>query len=542
MRMLFRLLCTIALLTGGTAHACPWCQRFGVKETVSAGEADPGGNYFGKVPPPERTRHYCIAAEPTQWTWAPLGVNTSKPLPLPPDLIARPTAQKVRYVQYTDATFTHRVLDTPRLGITGPILRGVVGDYLAVTFLNRAGQPLSMHPHGVRYDKDSEGAYMKPDPGKGSAVGPGATFTYVWHMDAMSGPQPGEPSSKCWLYHSHCTGDEEINLGLAGFIIVTDPARARPDGTPNDVDREMATLFMNYDETPEDEALDADLIEPRPPPRTELQTLELRTIGLRPSVNGMLYGNLPGLDMRVGERVRWYLGALGEDDGMHTPHWHGARVRTDTGRIADVLSVLPGETRIADQFAENPGTWTLHCHISDHMMGGMFANFTVHPAEEPAPPEPFLGRDTALETMRWTQAEVSLDFASQAAAPASVKLRGEVAIYQGFMARNNPPTIRVGGRTATLRFTQPSTASAEGIRWQVFGANEDGVLLAESMEFELSLEGDAWRETLASTGLRADAPATVDVPVEVVIGDITHRSSLALGIEHRDGKVHARLK
>jgi hypothetical protein len=62
-------------------------------------------------------------------------------------------------------------------------------------------------------------------------------------------PLPDEPSSKGWLYHSHVTGESEVNLGLVGAIIVTDPKRARPDGTPADVDREFATLFMIFDES-----------------------------------------------------------------------------------------------------------------------------------------------------------------------------------------------------------------------------------------------------------------------------------------------------
>jgi membrane protease YdiL (CAAX protease family) len=40
-----------------------------------------------------------------------------------------------------------------------------------------------------------------------------------------------------------------VNLGLVGCIIVTDPMRARPDGTPQDVDREMATLYLIFDNT-----------------------------------------------------------------------------------------------------------------------------------------------------------------------------------------------------------------------------------------------------------------------------------------------------
>ena len=149
---------------------------------------------------------------------------------------------KLRYVEYTDASFGTRVITDPRLGIRGPTLRGVVGEYLAVTFLNRTPDPVSMHPHGVKYDKDSEGAHYEPKPGLGAAVGPGARFTYVWQLDESSGPLPDEPSSKGSLYHSHVNGDRETDLGLFGFIIVTDPKRARADGTPKDVDREMARL------------------------------------------------------------------------------------------------------------------------------------------------------------------------------------------------------------------------------------------------------------------------------------------------------------
>lgn len=48
------------------------------------------------------------------------------------------------------------------LGVMGPTLRAVVGDTLKVTFKNMVpaayGASLSMHPHGVLYDKDSEGS------------------------------------------------------------------------------------------------------------------------------------------------------------------------------------------------------------------------------------------------------------------------------------------------------------------------------------------------------------------------------------------------
>lgn len=45
------------------------------------------------------------------------------------------------------------------MGLLGPIIRGVVGDTLKVTFRNKLPEHnVTMHPHGVWYTKDSEGS------------------------------------------------------------------------------------------------------------------------------------------------------------------------------------------------------------------------------------------------------------------------------------------------------------------------------------------------------------------------------------------------
>ena len=182
-----------------------------IQPTVTMEMGDVGNKLFGKQPDAQATRRYYIAAEPQLWDYAPEGRDPICGKPLPPPVLQQPKGGKIRYIEYTDETFTVQVMETPRLGILGPVLRGVVGENLAVTFLNRTGRPLSMHPHGVKYDKDSEGSHYEPKPGLGAAVGPNAKFTYVWQLDEASGPQPGEPSSKAWLYHSHVNGDEESN-------------------------------------------------------------------------------------------------------------------------------------------------------------------------------------------------------------------------------------------------------------------------------------------------------------------------------------------
>jgi hypothetical protein len=302
--------------------------------------------------------------------------------------------------------------------------------------LNRAALPLSMHPHGVKYDKDSEGSYyhdnyQSPLPpagndgpagsGRGAAVGPNARFTYVWYLDEQSGPLPTEPSSKAWLYHSHVGGEGEINLGLVGFIIVTDPKRARPDGTPNDVDREMPALFMIFNEGRADpEAVEeAAKAAASRSPETLVGSLaaasgqslpaipgaapansannpgDIPDVSERHAINGYIYGNLRGLEMNEGERVRWYLFGLGSESDLHTPHWHGLRVLEDGVRRTDTVELLPGSMKVADMVADNPGSWLFHCHVADHMANGMFALVTVYPKENPrastAPAKAFLG-------------------------------------------------------------------------------------------------------------------------------------------------------
>lgn len=244
-------------------------------------------------------------------------------------------------MQYTDETFRTRVAANSTLGILGPVLRGVVGEYLAITFLNRASQPLSMHPHGVHYDKDSEGAFYQPGPGR---------------------------------------------------------------GTPVDVDREFATLFMIFNESLAEEGADEDE-DPVPAgsPAAGMNwasTQQLIEEGSRFAINGFVFGNLPALQANAGERVRWYLLALGSEQDFHTAHWHGLRVVEEGRRRTDVVELLPATMKVADLAADNPGSWLFHCHVAEHMRQGMFARFVIHPRDvvgvDRSPAAAFLGLPSPL--------------------------------------------------------------------------------------------------------------------------------------------------
>jgi hypothetical protein len=81
--------------------------------------------------------------------------------------------------------------------------------------------------------------------------------------------------------------------------------------------------------------------------------------------------------MKQGDRVRWHLLSMGNEKDLHTPHWHGKTVNYGA-RHVDVVELLPGTMATADMTADNPGTWLFHCHVSDHMEGGMMATYTIY--------------------------------------------------------------------------------------------------------------------------------------------------------------------
>jgi multicopper oxidase len=298
------------------------------------------------------TRHYYIAAEDVTWDYAPGGQNILNGRQIPMPWAAQTQWHKTRYIEYADAGFSLRKPQPDWLGILGPVIRAQVGDTIIVDFLNRSRMPHSIHPHGLRYDKANEGALYLPA-SAGARVPPGGHFTYHWFADEGSGPGRDDPSSIVWWYHGHTDEATETNAGLLGPIIVTAKGQAGADGTPKDVDREFVASFMIFDE------------------------LRGKDPGLFYSINGYIFGNLPGLVMKQGERVRWYLLGMGNEKDLHSPHWHGKTVQYGR-RHTDVVELLPGSMVTVDMLADNPGTWLFHCHVADHMEAGMMATYTIY--------------------------------------------------------------------------------------------------------------------------------------------------------------------
>jgi hypothetical protein len=340
--------------------------------------------------PTGRTRTYYIGADQVVWDYAPDGRNdiTGKPFDEVADVfVARGPSRigssylKCLYRQYTDATFAHRVpraADDAYLGFTGPVIRAVVGDRIKVVFRNGCTIGASVHPHGVFYAKASEGAPYADNTsrkdGVDDAVPRGGRHTYTWLVPDRAGPGPHDGSSVMWMYHSHTDEVSDTYAGLQGFMEITAAGMARPDGSPKDVDREVFELFAVMDEN--HSAYLADNLRRFTTATPDPEDEGFEESNLMHSINGYVYGNQPMLTLRKGERVRWYVMAMGTEVDLHTPHWHGNDVLVGGMRM-DVVSLLPASMVTADMVPDDPGVWLFHCHVNDHITAGMMTRYRV---------------------------------------------------------------------------------------------------------------------------------------------------------------------
>ena len=51
--------------------------------------------------------------------------------------------------------------------------------------------------------------------------------------------------------------------------------------------------------------------------------------------------------------------------------------QTDRVHRADVFDLFPGTFQTVEMVAGIPGTWLLHCHVTDHIHAGMETTFTI---------------------------------------------------------------------------------------------------------------------------------------------------------------------
>lgn len=286
-------------------------------------------------------RKYYIKAENVLWDYAPHSRIDMSGRPI---MNNQTLFQRTLYVGYNDNSFTQRLPHPDHLGDLGPVIRAEVDDTIEILLINDANIPVTMHAHGVQYEKSSDGTMEQ-------AIPPSGNFTYTWHIRPEALTDDLYPT--LWAYHSHVS-ETDIYDGLIGPIVVY------PKGHIN----------HNHD-------LEF-FIKPLVDKPTARHSVEVEEDHKFFAINGYIYNNMPTLTVPVNSDVTWFLFTFGDEEDIHMMHWHGNVVkRVANHSFADVVPLFPASFETAVMKADTRGTWMFHCHVAEHMMYGMYMHYTV---------------------------------------------------------------------------------------------------------------------------------------------------------------------
>ncbi|XP_006895636.1 PREDICTED: ceruloplasmin-like [Elephantulus edwardii] len=281
--------------------------------------------------------------------------------------------KKVVYRQYTDSTFSQQVVrkaEEEHLGILGPQLHADVKDIVKIIFKNMATRPYSIHAHGVKTDSSTVLPTL-----------PGETRTYIWKIPERSGAGREDLACIPWAYYSTVDQVKDLYSGLIGPLIV---CRTHYLKVFNPIKiREFSLLFLVFDEN-ESWYLDDNIrTYSDQPDKVDKDNEEFIESNKMHAINGRMFGNLEGLTMYTGDEVNWYLIGMGNEIDLHSVHFHGHSFQYKLRGMysSDVFDVFPGTYQALEMFPTTPGTWLLHCHVTDHIHAGMETTYTVLPNE-----------------------------------------------------------------------------------------------------------------------------------------------------------------
>lgn len=233
--------------------------------------------------------------------------------------------------------------------VPGPTIHVKEGTRVKIHFTNHLSVPASIHPHGVKYTIEHDGAHLAGNPN--TIVLPGGSRTYEWDTDGAPGT---------WVYHTHAFefgGEKGLEKGLFGPIIVD------PKGSESHPDKEFIVFLTGY----------------------KIGDKHFEAFNDKSGEAGYFQGNptaFPGevFQAKVGDKVRFHL-INADSEEMHTFHIHGHRWKDKRGgELIDNVSLGPFTMYVLDIIAgENvgPGNWMVHCHFGSHMMMGMFGVLAV---------------------------------------------------------------------------------------------------------------------------------------------------------------------
>ncbi|CAL9690457.1 unnamed protein product [Knipowitschia caucasica] len=323
-----------------------------------------------------KERHYYIAAVEIDWNY-----SGTKGLGL--------TYKKVVFREYDEGF--RRAKDHPSwLGLLGPTLRAQEGETLVVTFKNMASGEYSIHPHGIAYGKQSEGAYYfdntSPKEKVDDKIKAEGQHVYQWEVTPEVSPQSSDPSCLTYSYISHRHVVEDYNSGLIGALLICKPGTLDASGQQIGVHHELIFLFGVFNEK-----------ESKYMPRRNYESDD----HIKYTINGYTHGTLPDVSMCAHTAVSLHLLGMSSDPEVFSVHMNGQVLQQDGHKVSSV-GLISGSSATAHLVTVHPGRWLLSSHTAKHMEAGMHGFIHVKECKDFAAPQRTMTIAQRRQSKEWT--------------------------------------------------------------------------------------------------------------------------------------------
>uniref|UniRef100_A0A8C6NQD5 ferroxidase n=1 Tax=Nothobranchius furzeri TaxID=105023 RepID=A0A8C6NQD5_NOTFU len=331
----------------------------------------------GADPHQSKERRYYIAAVEIDWNYS--GNDTSR---------FGTTYKKVVYREY-DQDFRQAKTHPSWLGLLGPTLRAEEGDTIVVTFRNMATGVYSIHPHGVAYGKQSEGAnYFDNTSQKekeDDMVLPNGEHVYHWEVTPDVSPVPDDPACLTYTYTSHQNVVQDYNSGLIGALLICKPGSLDDSGKQFGFHQEYVFLFGVFDET-------ASMYRPS---------------GYSPdnhvkyTINGYTRGSLSGVSMCAHAPVSLHMAGMSSEPEAFSVHING-QVMTQGGHKVSSVGLISGSSATASLVAPYAGRWLLSSKTMKHIEAGLHGFVDVQKCDNFEEPSRRMTIAQQRQSKEWT--------------------------------------------------------------------------------------------------------------------------------------------
>ncbi|KAM9851214.1 coagulation factor V [Aulostomus maculatus] len=323
---------------------------------------------------PPGERHYYIAAVEINWSYS--GNDRFGP-----------TYRKVVFREY-EKDFRQAKTHPSWLGLLGPTLRAEEGETIVVTFRNLASEPYSIHPHGIAYGKQSEGAnYFDNTSQKekeDDVVRPNSEHVYYWEVTSDVSPQPSDPTCLTYSYISHRNVVQDYNSGLIGALLLCKPS-SLDESQQVGVHQELVFLFGVFDEKEGKDKSSSHTSDNRP----------------KYTINGYAQGSLPDVSVCAYSSVSLHLLGMSSEPELFSVHMNG-QVLQQMGHKVSSVGLISGSSATASMVPLHTGRWMLSSHVTKHLEEGMHGFVDVKMCEGFKAPKRMMTIKEKHDSMEWT--------------------------------------------------------------------------------------------------------------------------------------------